>query len=105
MSDATPQPTKPDDLAPADYYDPVIEAYKKDVDRTLLRENLKLSVDERLRKSERFMAQVHELREAHERRAPTAVETILNAALALPERDRRFLMERLRATLPMATGE
>jgi len=29
--------------------DPVIEAYKKDVDRTLLRENLKLTVEERLR--------------------------------------------------------
>lgn len=27
--------------------DPVIEAYKKDVDRTLLRENLKLTVEER----------------------------------------------------------
>ena len=30
--------------------DPVIEAYKKDVDRTLLRENLKLTADERVRK-------------------------------------------------------
>jgi hypothetical protein len=30
--------------------DPVIDAYKKDVDRTLLRENLKLSVDLRVRK-------------------------------------------------------
>jgi hypothetical protein len=29
--------------------DPVIEAYKKDVDRTLIRENLKLSPDERMR--------------------------------------------------------
>ncbi len=29
--------------------DPVIEAYKKDIDRTLLRENLKRSVEERLR--------------------------------------------------------
>jgi len=28
--------------------DPVIEAYKKAVDRTLLRENLKLTVEERL---------------------------------------------------------
>ncbi len=28
--------------------DPVIEAYKKDVDRTLIRENLKLSHEERL---------------------------------------------------------
>ena len=31
-------------------YDPVIEAYKRDVDRTLIRENLKLTPDERLRK-------------------------------------------------------
>jgi hypothetical protein len=30
--------------------DPVIDAYKKDVDRTLLRENLKLSVEQRWRK-------------------------------------------------------
>ena len=29
---------------------PVIEAYKKDVDRTLIRENLKSSVDERIKK-------------------------------------------------------
>jgi hypothetical protein len=28
--------------------DPVIEAYKRDIDRTLLRENLKRSVEERL---------------------------------------------------------
>ena len=29
--------------------DPVIEEYKKHVDRTLLRENLKLTVEQRLR--------------------------------------------------------
>ena len=29
---------------------PVIEAYKRDVDRTLIRENLKLTTDERVRK-------------------------------------------------------
>ena len=28
--------------------DPVIEAYKKDIDRTLLRENLRLTVEQRL---------------------------------------------------------
>ena len=28
--------------------DPVIEAYKRDVDRTLIRENLKLTVQQRL---------------------------------------------------------
>lgn len=30
--------------------DPVIEAYKKGVDRTLLRANLELTVEERIRK-------------------------------------------------------
>ena len=55
-------PYRVDDLAPADYVDPVIEAYKKDVDRTLLRENLKLSTDERSRKFERDMDLVWELR-------------------------------------------
>lgn len=52
------------DLAPADFYDPVIESYKKDVDRTLLRENLKLTVEQRFQKFESFMKSVFELREA-----------------------------------------
>jgi hypothetical protein len=56
-----------DDLAPADYCDPVIEAYKKDIDRTLLRENLKLTVDERFRKFESFARYARELREAGKR--------------------------------------
>jgi hypothetical protein len=55
------------DLAPADYIDPVIEAYKKDVDRTLLRENLKLTVQERFEKFEKFAKYVHELRQAGQR--------------------------------------
>ena len=41
--------------------DPVIEAYKKDVDRGLIVENLKLTVDERLRQLvslQRFAAEV-----------------------------------------------
>jgi hypothetical protein len=64
QTSATGPVPAPVELAPADYCDPVIEAYKKDVDRTLLRENLKLSVDERFRKFERFMECVYELREA-----------------------------------------
>ena len=55
------------DLAPADYRDPVIEAYKKDVDRTLLRENLTLTVQQRFEKFERFLEYVQELREAGRR--------------------------------------
>ncbi len=41
-------------LVPADYCDPVVEFYKTDVDRTLLRENLKLSIEERVRKAMSF---------------------------------------------------
>jgi len=37
------------ELVPRAPVDPVVEAYKKDVDRTLLRENLRKSVDDRLR--------------------------------------------------------
>jgi hypothetical protein len=44
--------------------DPVIEAYKKDVDRTILRENLKLTVEQRMAKFESFMKLVCELRSA-----------------------------------------
>ena len=52
------------ELAAADYFDPVIEAYKKDVDRTLLREKLKLTVEERFVKFEQFWKYAQELREA-----------------------------------------
>ena len=47
--------------------DPVIEAYRKDVDRTLLRENLKLTPDERLRKLQDFMTFIDALRRAGRR--------------------------------------
>lgn len=59
--------TNRDALAPPDYVDPVVEAYKKDVDRTLLRENLKLTVDERFRKFENFARFARELQEAGRR--------------------------------------
>jgi hypothetical protein len=44
--------------------DPVIEAYKKDVDRTLIRENLKLTVEERLLKLMEMQKFAAELRRA-----------------------------------------
>ena len=47
---------------------PVIEAYKKDVDRTLLRENLKLTPGERIEKMMRVLAFAEELRRAGGRR-------------------------------------
>ncbi len=61
------------ELAPADYCDPVIEVYKKDVDRTLLRENLKLTVEERIRKAQSFHESIAGWRAATRRRE-TGVE-------------------------------
>jgi len=50
----------PPDLPP----DPVIEAYKKDVDVTLIRENLKLTHEERARKLMALQRMADELRRA-----------------------------------------
>ena len=44
--------------------DPVVEAYKKDVDRTLLRENLKLSPQQRSEKFVSFMKGIYQIRGA-----------------------------------------
>jgi hypothetical protein len=49
--------------------DPVIEAYKKDVDRTLIRENLKKSPQQRV---EQLMALLRFIDEAHASRARSA---------------------------------
>jgi len=66
VSDYLDQPLEPD---------PVIEAYKKDVDVTLLIENLKLTVEERFRQLEsmaRFVESARRAREAAARQ-PTSV--------------------------------
>ncbi|HEY3456391.1 MAG TPA: hypothetical protein VGK64_17570 [Bryobacteraceae bacterium] len=44
--------------------DPVVEAYKKDIDRTLIRENLKLTVEERIRKAMALARFADEVRRA-----------------------------------------
>jgi hypothetical protein len=46
------------------YRDPVVEVYMRDVDRTLLRENLKLSPAQRLEKLVSFSDFASTLREA-----------------------------------------
>ena len=52
---------------PAVAPDPVIEMYKKDVDRTLIREMLRLTPEERILKLQDFVAFAIELREAGRR--------------------------------------
>ena len=47
----------------------VIEAYKRDVDRTLIREQLRRSIDERVQNMIAALRLVEELRAAHERRS------------------------------------
>jgi hypothetical protein len=49
---------------PEDAPDPVVEAYKKGIDRTLIRENLKLSVTERFRKAMALARFADEMRRA-----------------------------------------
>jgi len=44
--------------------DPVIEAYKKDVDRTLIRENLRLSAEQRIEDLMRLQEIAKELQRA-----------------------------------------
>ena len=56
-----------DELLPPD---PVIEAYKKDVDRTLLRENLKLTVAERIQQLQEHLIFAVQLRESRRKRDP-----------------------------------
>ena len=58
------QPRHPLNLDP----DPVIEAYKVDIDRTLLRENLKLTPEERLINLTSFQRFVEEIRGAARRK-------------------------------------
>ena len=48
-------------------FDPVIEAYKKDVDRTLLRERLRLTPQERVNALARLLALAEEARRAGDR--------------------------------------
>ena len=50
--------------AEGNYRDPVVEAYKKDIDRTLLRANLKLSVTERFQRAMAHSRFADELRRA-----------------------------------------
>ncbi len=49
------------------YIDPVVRFYMRDVDRTLLRENLKLTPAQRLEKYARFASFASTLREAGRR--------------------------------------
>ncbi len=66
-ADQTPK-RKLRELPPPDVYDPVIEVYMRDVDRTLLRENLKLTPSQRAEKFTRGMRLVFELRRANQAR-------------------------------------
>jgi hypothetical protein len=45
-------------------YDPLIDAYSRDVDRTLIRENLRLTVEERFEKLMQLQRFAEELRRA-----------------------------------------
>ena len=50
------------DTTVTEWSDPVVEAYKRDVDRTLLRENLKLTPGQRLAALQQLVEFAEELR-------------------------------------------
>ena len=54
----------PEDGLPAPYVNPVVDAYKRNIDRTLLRENLRLSVEERFLRHQVLQEWAEELRRA-----------------------------------------
>jgi hypothetical protein len=83
----------PLEVAPADYVDPVIEAYKKDVDRTLLRENLKLTVEQRLRKAESVDRSLEQMGEGPPDYADAVIEAYKKDV------DRTLLRENLKLTV------
>jgi len=51
------------------YIDPVIAVYKRDVDRSLLRQNLRLTPEERLKKLGAALRMVSQLKGAARRKA------------------------------------
>ena len=58
--------SEPDVLPPLGPPDPVVEAYMGGVDRTLLRENLRLTVEQRILKLQEFVRFLAEVRRAGE---------------------------------------
>ncbi len=67
--DELPEPPRCglEELPPADASDSLLDAFKKDVDRTLLVESLKLTPDQRSQVFLRFMEMAYELHRAGER--------------------------------------
>lgn len=53
--------------APPHWLDPIIDAYKKDIDRTLIRENLKLTPEQRLENLQSLVEGLEEVRLAMQR--------------------------------------
>jgi hypothetical protein len=61
------RPEEPVEVGAIDETTDLIQCFKKDVDRTLLIENLKLTVAERMEKFEANMEMMYELRRAGQR--------------------------------------
>lgn len=77
MGESKHPPAAPSQSGVEMWRDPVVEAYKSGVDRTLLRENLRLTVEERWRKLMDLQRLAAELqRAARARRAEASTHTV-----------------------------
>jgi hypothetical protein len=68
VTSRAPGKTGQDESAPGIESDPVIEAYKRDVDRTLIREQLRRTVDERVQRMISALGLAEALRAARRQR-------------------------------------
>jgi hypothetical protein len=62
--------------APTDSISTIIELYKRDVDITLIRENLKLTVEQRVRNLQNLQRFAEELREAGKKLRKTGAQKV-----------------------------
>jgi hypothetical protein len=65
-----------DKIPPTDSITAIIEFYKRDVDITLIRENLKLTVEQRLRNLQKLLHFAEELREAGKKLHKTSTKKL-----------------------------
>jgi hypothetical protein len=66
--------------------DPVVDAYKPGIDRTLIRENLKRTPEERIRALQQLQAFAEELRRAGKAGRPKDLEAVAELELIRDEK-------------------
>jgi hypothetical protein len=67
-----------------EYRDPVVEFYKRKVDMAVLRENLKLTHEQRLLKHQRALEMIKDLERAGKKITPKQIKKVTAAVYSVP---------------------